>query len=96
MTSAQLLRNLCGDRLRPCITVVKEPLHGSMRGNSVSGLSASARGFDGRFITERLHQIEEPAMYPECPLCGSQDCERTTHQMKVWFVCRKCGHRFEW
>ena len=35
-------------------------------------------------------------MYPQCPLCGSQDCERKTHQMKVWFLCRKCGHKFEW
>ena len=61
-----------------------------------AAVSKFARGFEGRFSTERLHQIEEPAMYPQCPLCGSQDCERTTHQMKVWFVCRKCGHRFEW
>ena len=45
--------------------------------------------------TKRLPQFKEPAMYPECPLCGSQDCERTTRQMKVWFVCRKCGHNFE-
>jgi len=35
-------------------------------------------------------------MYPQCPLCNSQDCERMTRQYSVWFRCRKCDYQFQW
>ena len=35
-------------------------------------------------------------MYPKCPMCGTQDCERMTRFMGVWYRCRRCGHQFKW